>query len=217
MPATIYQETTTLARGAFRPAWGLAAALATLLAAGCTEAPKPSAAAPATAPATRDASAGPPKTLDGKTLHFTNLQEFAPDAILDFASGKFAASTAQIGEVAVSEVERTYAAPDGRSLKLRIVDTSLNRGARAPKPGPAFEDDQKVGRPVGTAGASGYVEFEKESRRATANLIVTDRVLVTLALENARGVEDVERLAVALDLRKLDARLLESALLAPSP
>ncbi|MGC4117202.1 MAG: hypothetical protein QM765_22105 [Myxococcales bacterium] len=222
MPATIYQETARVAR----PTWALTALLAALLGAACKDAPaKPvpeaisgaatTAAAEPTAPRS-DAGAKAPSSLDGKTLHFTNLQRFAPDALLDFQGGKLAASTAQIGEVAVSEVERTYSS-GARTLKLRLVDTSLNRGARAPKPGEAYEDDRKIGRPLGIAGASGYLEFEKESRRATANLIVTDRVLVTLTLEDARGPEDLQRLAVALDLRKLDALLLEDALRATEP
>ncbi len=204
------------------------AALATLLAAGCKQAPAPASAGPAPAasaqaapapgstPAARDGGPALPPTIDGKSLHHTRLQEFAPDRILDFEGGKIAASTAQIGEVAVSEVERTYTS-GAQTMKLRIVDTSLNRGARAPKPGPAFEDDQRIGRPVGTAGASGFVEYEKGSHRAVANLIVADRVLVTLAMEDAKGPEDIQRLAVALDLRKLDAMVLEHALLAPSP
>jgi len=188
-------------------------ALATLPGLACKDAPVPAASAapapaPAPAPATGDGGALGLPSVDGRALHFTRLQEFAPDKLLEFQGGKTAASTAQIGEVAVSELERTYVEGD-RTVKLRFVDTTLNRGARAPKPGPAFEDDQKIGRPVQTAGASGYVEFEKESRRAAANLIVADRVLVSMSLENAHGPEDVERLAAALDLRRLEALLAE--------
>ena len=146
--------------------------------------------------------------FDGKALHFTRLQAFTPDALLEFKGGKTTASTAQFGAVAVSEVERSYSQGE-RTAKVRIVDTSLNHGAHAPTPGEAYEDDKKVGRPLRTAGAAGYVEFEKESQRAVANLIVADRVLVTLTFENARGPEDVERLAAALDLRRLESMLRE--------
>ena len=180
--------------------------LAAALALGaCPSSPPPALAAPKPASAS-DAGAVVDLSLDGKSLHFTRLQSFAPDALLEFKGGKTTASTARFGEVAVSEVERGYA--DGeRTVKLRIVDTSINHGAHAPSPGKAYEDESKVGRPLRTAGATGYVEFEKESRRAVANLIVADRVLVTVSCENARGAEDAERLAAALDLRRLDALL----------
>ena len=81
----------------------------------------------------------------------------------------------------------------------------MNHGAHAPAPGQPFEDDAKVGRPLRAGGAAGYVEFEKETRKAVVNLIVADRVLVTVTCENARGPEDAARIAEALDLKKLDA------------
>ena len=211
MRATIYQESAEPARRPRRPFWGLALALAAASAPGCKQASMPSAAPPvvsspaASGPA-GDAGAQATPPLDGRSVHFTRLLELAPDKLLEYEGGKPAASTLRIGEVAVSEVERTYVNGE-QSVKLRLVDTSLNRGARAPKPSAAFEDEQRIGRPVQTSGASGYVEFEKEQRRAVANLIVSDRVLVTLAMENARGPEDVERLASTLDLRRLEAIL----------
>lgn len=178
--------------------WG--AALAVLAA--CTSSPP----AYLTQALSRDAGPEPIKQYEGKSLHFSELLAFAPEKLLELQGGKATASTAKIGEVAVSEVERTYTQGE-LTAKIRIVDTSLNRGSRPPEPGPAFEDDRKIGRPVLTSGANGYVEFEKESRRAVANLIVADRVLVTLTLENARGPEDAERLAAALDLRRLEKLL----------
>jgi hypothetical protein len=205
MRATIYQESSPRARslaGALL-ALGALGALASL--ASCRGAGRPVAALPT--PVT-DAGVGPAVPLDGRSLHFTRLQSFTPDALLEFKGGKATASTARFGEVAVSEVERAYGEGE-RTAKIRIVDTSLNRGAHPPEPGAAFEDERKVGRPLHTAGASGYVEFEKESRRAVANLIVASRVLVTISCEGARGPEDVERLAAALDLRRLESLLRE--------
>ncbi len=170
----------------------------------------PSATPPSVAAALARADGGPaplrPESLpplNGRTVHFTELRRFAPDALLEFAGGRTSASTAHLGAVAVSEVERQYHGPDEQSLKLRLLDTSLDRGA-APAPGKAFEDAQRVGRPIRTAGAAGYVEYGKESHLGVANLIVADRVLVTLTLQNASGPEDAERLAAALDLAALD-------------
>jgi hypothetical protein len=199
MRVSIYQDSPRRAR--------LVGLLFATLAAGC-RAPGPVAAA--VKGSGTDASALAVAALDGRSLHFTRLQVYAPDTLLEFHAGKTSASTAQIGDVAVSEVERSYS-EGTRTAKIRILDTSLNRGARAPNPGPAFEDDQKVGRPLRTAGANGYVEFEKESRKAVANLIVADRVLVTVTFENAKGPEDVERLAAAMDLRSLETLLRQQA------
>lgn len=148
--------------------------------------------------------------LNGRTVHFTALRQFAPDALLELSGGRTSASTAHFGEVAVSEVERLYEGPDERRLKLRLVDTSLNHQVAPPPPGPAFEDAQKIGRPLHVAGGAGYVEYAKESHLAVANLIVAERVLVTLTLQNASGPEDAERLAAALPLAALD-RLVRGA------
>ena len=201
MRATIYQESSPRAR----PLVGLVAIALTLALPACRAPSGPPAKAPAASPEAQGAAAS---SLDGKSLHFTRLQLFTPDELGDFKGGKTTASTAKFGEVAVSEVERSYSLGE-RTAKVRIVDTSLNHNAHAPKPGEAYEDEKKVGRPLRTAGATGYVEFEKENHRAVANLIVADRVLVTLTVENARGPEDAERLAAALDLRRLESMLRE--------
>ncbi|MBI5549754.1 MAG: hypothetical protein HY901_38190 [Deltaproteobacteria bacterium] len=214
MRATLYQESRRRARPLRRPCPAALLALACLCAGACRAPTPPSPSSHGSQSSPKVPSPQAPRATDsnpdGRSLHFTRLLAFCPERLLEYAGGKLSASTAQIGEVAVSEVERTYAEGE-RTAKLRIVDTSLNHGVRAPPPGPAFEDQEKIGRPLRTAGASGYAEFEKEGRRAMANLIVADRVLVTLTCENARGPEEVERLAAALDLRSLESLVLAQA------
>jgi len=163
-------------------------------------APPPSAVAVA-APAGPGPAAGQPQ-LDGRSIHYSRLTPFAPDPLGGYRGGAIRASTSQFGEVSVSEVERVYQGQD-RSAKVRLVDTSLNDGARSPPLGEPYEDEEKVGRPMRASDAVGFVEFEKESRRATANLIVADRLLVTVTCEGSTGTGEAERLAAALDLRGL--------------
>lgn len=196
MRPTIYQDSPARAR----PPGRLLALLGTVGLLACRE-PAPAVAGPgpdAAAPGAAEAA------LDGKTLHFTRLQAFAPAVLAGFKGGRVQASTSQIGEVALSELERTYSEGE-RTAKLRIVDTSLNQGSKAPRPGPAFEDEEKVGRPLRVPGAQGYLEFEKAGGRAQANLIVADRILITVTFEKAKAPEDVEQFAGALGLDRLEA------------
>jgi len=146
------------------------------------------------------------RSTEGQSLHFTRLRALAPDELLGYVGGKIEAHTSRMGAVATTELERTYTR-GGNSLKLRLVDTNLTGGARPPRPGPDFEDDVRLGRPLRIAGASGYAEFEKDSLRASASLIVADRVLISLTMEDARGVDELEQFAAALDLERLEALL----------
>lgn len=146
-----------------------------------------------------DQETEPPR---GLTIHYSKLVPFAPAALLEYRGGPTVASTSRFGEVAVSEIERNYTWGP-RRLKLRIVDTNINRGARAPNPAEAFENAEKIGKPLLTGGAVGFVEYEKASRRAQADLIVAERILVTVTGEDVAGPEPIERFSAALDLNAL--------------
>lgn len=199
MRATVYQEF----RG--RAAFGAfsAVALACL-------AVSPACERPGKPPAALEGPASVPSR--GLTIHFSKLVPFAPESLLGYRGGATAASTSRFGEVAVSEIERSYS-NGTRELKLRIVDTNINRGAKA-RLGEAFENSEKLGKPLLTSSAIGYVELEKLTGRAQADLVVADRLLVTVAAENADGTEALERFCAALDLHAL-ARVVRDE--APAP
>lgn len=199
MRATVYQES----RG--RAAFGAvsAVALACLAASLACERPgKPAAALEGPAPV----------PSRGLTIHFSKLVPFAPESLLGYRGGATAASTSRFGEVAVSEIERSYSNGE-QGLKLRIVDSNINRGAKA-RPGEAFEDDERLGKPLLMASTVGFVELEKQSGRAQADLVVADRLLVTVASESADGTLEIERFCAALDLHGLARVVREEA---PAP
>jgi hypothetical protein len=199
MPVTIYQDS----RPRARPRPGQLAACAAACAVGAGGLFACTCRNPSTeAGADSDAEVRPaPKT--GKTIHFSRLRPFLPDKLLELEGEAATASTSQFGDEAVSEAERSYRG-GGREVKIRLVDTSLNRG-RPSTPGVNFDDEKSVGRPANIQGAVGFVEYEKESRRARADLVVAERLLVTVTCENARGPEEVERLASGLKLNELAA------------
>ncbi|MGI5863839.1 MAG: hypothetical protein ACOX6T_17530 [Myxococcales bacterium] len=188
MRATVYQES----KG--RAAFGALA----LLALACLAASPACDRAKERPPARAAPRAGQSR---GLTIHFSKLLPFAPESLLEYRGAAAVASTSRFGDVAVSEVERSYTNGD-QKLKLRIVDTNINRGAKA-RPGEAFENDEKLGKPLLMASAVGYVELEKRTRRAQADLIVADRLLVTVASENADSTEAIERFCAGLDLGAL--------------
>jgi hypothetical protein len=203
MRATLYQETSGLAYPR-RPAGATAAcALVAAAALACHQPSTPAAGPAAQPPATQDAGNAEPPA--GRSIHFSLLAPFLPETLAGFTAGPLAASTSRFGGVAVTELERSYQA-DGRELALRLVDSNINRGASKPKVAEPYEDGQRVGRPLKTASSAGYVEFDKTSGRAHANLIIGERLLLTLDQEEAEGTAALERFCAALDVEGL-ARL----------
>ncbi len=107
------------------------------------------------------------------------------------------ASTSQFGGVAVSEIERAY---EGHNQKaaIRILDTNLNRRAGAAVRAQASQVPNA--RPFADGQALGYVTFDPERRYAQASVVVADRFVVGVTLDDAHDDREVERLARAMDL-----------------
>jgi len=157
---------------------------------------------PAAPPSPADAASAEAVAAAGATVHFSRLRALLPDRLLDFEGERPTASTSQYGRVAVSEAERSYRQGE-RVASVRIIDTNLQTGG--PVPAQSWETEAALHRPLEADGAVGYVEFDKASRAGKADLVVAERFLVTLKLEPARGADEVERLARALQLSRLAA------------
>lgn len=197
MSVSVYQ----IPKGAARPRFRGSAALALLgLILGCRggEPGPPPPPSPSGAPF--PAAGGPALPApQGEAIHFSRLTRFAPDRLAEWTGGRLSAATSRFGSTVVTEVERPYALGERRA-SLRLVDTTLNRGARAPPLGDGFEDERRAGKPLLLEGARGFAELDKESGRATVNLVVADRIVLTLSCDGSRNPLELERLAAALDL-----------------
>jgi hypothetical protein len=163
-----------------------------LAATACHHDPPPTPNPPAEEPAR------PPR--DGDSIHFTRLKPFLPAELDGFHGGELKASTSQFGGVAVSEIERFYER-EARRAEIRILDTNLNRKEGAALKAQASEVPH--GRPFSSGPAQGYVSFDPERRYAQASIVVADRFVVGVTIEDARDDREAEGLVRALDLTGL--------------
>jgi hypothetical protein len=107
------------------------------------------------------------------------------------------ASTSQFGAVAVSEIDRIYESKVRRA-EIRIVDTNLPQKAGASVH--AQPDGLPNARPFASGSARGYFTYDPQRRFALASVIIADRFVIGVTVENSPDDGDVERLVRAMDL-----------------
>jgi hypothetical protein len=166
---------------------------------------------PTTAP-TPDASSKPTLAVSESrrpdSVHFTQLKPFLPDHLDGFVGKEMKASTSQFGAVAVSEIDRVYES-SARRAEIRIVDTNLPQKAGASVH--AQPDGLPNARPFASGSARGYFTYDSQRRYALASVVISDRFVIGVTVENSPDDGDVERLVRAMDLpglgRLVDTRV----------
>jgi hypothetical protein len=152
-----------------------------------------------------DASPAPssPATHDhvqSESVHFSELKPFLPDRLGGFTGGEMKASTSQFGTVAVSEIDRIYESRSRRA-QIRVVDTNLSRqSGAAVRPQP---EGAPNARPFAQGSAHGYFSYDPQRRLAQASVIVGERFVVGITVEDAADDADAQMLVKALDLAGL--------------
>lgn len=110
---------------------------------------------------------------------------------------------------------RVYRAGD-REVRLRLLDTNLQEGSKTGEPRPAYEDGERQGWPLRTAhGVVGYLERDKASGGVRADLVVGDRLLVSLSAEAGVAPAELERMCMVLELERLGRLVADSPRTAP--
>lgn len=147
-----------------------------------------------------------------RCVHHESLRPFLPEAPEGMRRTGEEASTGRYGSVSMSEVERTFSGPQGRELRVRIVDTTLverlgraivataEQGRLRPESDPTAPIFWKDG------GVVGLVRYEEGEQRAEASLLVGGRYVVAVSSRGYPGTVEVRRVAQGMDLEGL-ARL----------
>lgn len=153
-------------------------------------------------------------TTGGTAVSVVNWREIAkvmPESVEGFAAdGELKGETTGMGGMQVSEVKRRYKKGD-KELRLEITDTSMVAALRAPFAMMAMinEDSSEGYKKGGTIGAHpGLAEWESKNKESHAAVLVADRFLVNVKIENAEP-GDAEKVVKGLelgDLAKLKAQ-----------
>jgi hypothetical protein len=155
----------------------------------------------------------------GPVVSWRLLAPLLPEAILDFkAKGELDGSTKKVAGFEVSEVQRRYQAGE-RNLRLEITDASSHAFLRAPFAMVAMvEEDSsegfKKGKTIG--GHQAIVEWKEKSKNGSVSMLVAQRFIVHVRLDDARSSEEAETIAAALELDEL-AKLATAAPAAAEP
>ena len=135
-------------------------------------------------------------------LHFTRLKPFLPETLGTLRGGETRSSTSEYpGGFAVSQVERDYVGL-GRHSAVRILDTNLNRKAGVAVRAEAA--DAPHARPFESGRARGYVDYDPQRRVAQARVVIAERFVLDVTVDDAPDDRDAERTVRALDLEGLE-------------
>ncbi len=195
------------ARGSLQRSGAVTTALACVLAASLLACRKePVAAAQREGP--EDAPAPSAAAVPARPcLYFTQLRSFLPPELAGYTQARDEGSTGKYGEVAVSEAERVFAAAEGRSATVRIVDTSmsekLGNAIRAAVKDARDRDPAAATAPIVLADAQGFVRYDPDASKAEANLLVGDRFVVAVTTFGFEGTDELRRIALGLNLAGL--------------
>jgi hypothetical protein len=183
-------------------------------------APSPTAAAPSPAPAAAvdpknpfqalqqlgEALAGQ-KGAGGSVVNWRSLEPFVPEKLGDWtADGQVDGSTGGMGAMQVSRVKRSYQQGE-RRMRAEIIDTTASPLMRA---GFAFvgalHEDTSRGIKKGTkvGGHNAILEWNRSSKRSRVTVLVADRFLVKISVDNANP-DDAANVAAQMNLTGLAA------------
>ncbi|MEK7703655.1 MAG: hypothetical protein AAB426_01755, partial [Myxococcota bacterium] len=138
-------------------------------------------------------------------VNWRELAKVVPESVAGFtAEGELNGQTSGMGNMQVTEVTRHYKKGD-KELRLEITDTSMVAALRAPFAMMAMinEDSSKGYKKGGSIGAyPGLAEWESQGKESHVAVLVADRFLVNVKIENAEP-GDAETIVKALDLGDL--------------
>ena len=137
-----------------------------------------------------------------EAVHFTRLKPFLPETLGALHGGETRSSTSQYpGGFAVSQVERDYLG-SGRRSAVRILDTNLNRKAGVAVRAEAA--DAPHARPFESGNAKGYLDYDPQKRVAQARVVISQRFVLDVTVEDTPDDREAERTVRAIDLKGLE-------------
>jgi hypothetical protein len=156
----------------------------------------------------------------GPAVNWRQLAAFVPEKIGDFtAKGELDGSTNKVGGFEVTEVKRRYES-DKRTLRLKIVDATATPFLRAPfAMATMINEDSSSGYKKGKTlgGHSAVVAWKDRSKESSVDMLVAQRFLVEVRVEDAKTPEEAEQLIVQLKLDELAKLKAEAAPAAAPP
>lgn len=139
-----------------------------------------------------------------------NWRQLTP-LLVDFdgwkADDKPEGQTVSTGQFKITTVSRNYTAGD-KEMEVQIVDGGYVQMAyMAFKTMMNFEVDssEQLVRKITIDGHPGVEQIEYDDNEAKVMLLVGDRFLVTIEIENVKDSKDAKKIAEAIDLKKLAA------------
>jgi hypothetical protein len=143
----------------------------------------------------------------GAAVNWRQLAAFVPEKLGDYvAKGELDGSTNKAGGFEVTEVKRRYEAADKRTMRLKIVDATATPFLRAPfAMATMVNEDSTSGYRKGKTlgGYSSVVSWRERSKESSVDMLVAQRFLIELRIEDAKAPEEAERLIVQLKLDDL--------------